>query len=79
MYLFIKYPDETISEDMADPVNSTNSRDCANDHFLCANNQCVVASNMCDGKDDCGDNSDETTICSGNIDRLINWEILSIH
>ena len=68
MYLSIKCPDETISVDIADAVNSTNSRDCEDDNFLCANDQCVVASNMCDGKDDCGDNSDETTICSG--DRL---------
>ena len=44
---------------------------CQNDNFLCANDKCLEASYMCDGNDDCGDNSDESTICSGNINRFI--------
>ena len=34
--------------------------------FLCANENCIPEVDMCNGVDDCGDNSDETTICSGN-------------
>ena len=36
---------------------------CQHDHFICANDNCLSASLICDGKDDCGDDSDETTIC----------------
>ena len=40
---------------------------CPKDGFLCANHNCLVkASHICDGHDDCGDNSDENTVCSGN-------------
>ena len=39
---------------------------CPKEEFLCANKKCVEASNICDGNDDCGDNSDENTICSGD-------------
>ena len=66
MYVFIKYPDETISADKEEADNFTDGI-CADDHFLCANDGCVAASYMCDGNDDCGDNSDESTICSGDI------------
>ena len=65
-----KYPDGTISVDMADVDNSTHAS-CEHDHFLCANDECVAASYMCDGNDDCGDNSDESTICSGDSQWLV--------
>lgn len=39
---------------------------CSRYDFLCANDKCVNASVVCDGKDDCGDNSDEGTVCTGN-------------
>nr|XP_032807603.1 low-density lipoprotein receptor-related protein 2-like isoform X3 [Petromyzon marinus] len=29
-------------------------------HFLCGNGRCVAERSTCDGRDDCGDNSDET-------------------
>lgn len=38
---------------------------CATSQFLCANDRCLDASYMCNGVDNCGDNSDETTICTG--------------
>ena len=40
---------------------------CSKNDFLCANDICASASVVCDGKDDCGDNSDEGTVCSGLI------------
>ena len=40
---------------------------CSRDDFLCANDKCANASTVCDGKDDCGDNSDEGTVCSGTL------------
>ena len=43
---------------------------CSRDDFLCANDKCANASNVCDGKDDCGDNSDEGTVCSGNFNPI---------
>lgn len=71
MYLSIKAPTGTNLVDTVDTDNSAEAI-CANDHFLCANGKCVVASHMCNGNDDCGDNSDESTICSGDSYRLIN-------
>ena len=38
--------------------------------FPCANFAWIPLSKMCDGIDDCGDNSDESTVCSGMIDRM---------
>ena len=34
------------------------------DCFLCDNGQCVRESDICNGRDDCGDNSDETNCCT---------------
>ena len=39
---------------------------CTKDGFLCANDNCLVTvSQLCDGHNDCGDNSDESTLCYG--------------
>ena len=38
---------------------------CPNDHFICRNKRCLLPSFKCDGKDDCGDNSDENDGCIG--------------
>ena len=38
---------------------------CPRDHFVCANGKCLTKSKICNSVDDCGDNSDEGTICSG--------------
>ena len=46
-------------------------RICPSQNFLCANDKCLAAYYMCDGNNDCGDNSDESTICSGNDNCLI--------
>ena len=48
-------------------ISLPNFSDWPNDHFICANKKCLPASLMCNGKDDCGDNSDETTICFSNL------------
>ena len=33
---------------------------------MCSNNNCISGSKLCDGNNDCSDNSDETTICTGS-------------
>ena len=38
---------------------------CPRDHFICANGKCLAKSKICNSVDDCGDNSDEGTICTG--------------
>ena len=40
---------------------------CAVDQFTCANDKCLDSQLLCDGNNDCGDNSDESTICSGTL------------
>ena len=36
---------------------------CDSDQFQCGNGGCIPASYQCDGDDDCGDMSDERTVC----------------
>ena len=48
---------------------------CPRDNFTCANGNCLEISKMCDSYNDCGDNSDEGTICSGHI--IINRKIFN--
>ena len=38
---------------------------CPEGHFLCQNQKCLRAEVMCDGRNDCGDNSDEENGCFG--------------
>ena len=40
---------------------------CALGGFPCTNGVCIPEHFMCNGIDDCGDNSDETTVCSGTV------------
>lgn len=42
---------------------------CAADSFKCASGKCIPNAQMCDGKDDCGDGSDEGS-CSNGEDGL---------
>ena len=46
---------------------SESDKKCSLEGFPCSNGACIPRSFMCNGIDDCGDNSDETTVCSGNI------------
>ena len=39
---------------------------CEEYEFKCNNHKCIHSSLKCDGKDDCGENSDETEDCHGN-------------
>ena len=50
MFLFIELPDAN----------------CPWHAFLCANDECISSDKLCDGISDCDDNSDESTICTGN-------------
>ena len=45
---------------------------CPKTHFTCDNMRCVRGSLLCDGKDDCGDESDEVKGCSGSNDNSRN-------
>ena len=38
---------------------------CPKENFVCPNNKCLHSTFKCDGKDDCGDNSDEEDGCIG--------------
>ena len=40
---------------------------CSRNNFVCANGKCLDSTHLCDGKNDCGDSSDEGTICFGKI------------
>ena len=40
---------------------------CPNNSFICKNKKCLSEKMKCDGKDDCGDGSDEDDGCNGNI------------
>ena len=39
---------------------------CPYNYFLCSNKKCLNNTLVCNGKDDCGDNSDES-FCKGSI------------
>ena len=39
---------------------------CPRNYFSCKNKKCVRDKMKCDGKNDCGDNSDEEEGCKGN-------------
>ena len=40
---------------------------CSKEQFTCQNKKCIEQYFRCDGNDDCGDGSDETDGCRGNI------------
>ena len=52
-------------------------KSCPKHHFICGNGNCLRPSVICNGRDDCGDNTDEGTICSGKIrDKKLNCSLL---
>ena len=40
---------------------------CPKNRFECTTQRCVTGDSLCDGLDDCGDNSDETVGCTGQL------------
>ena len=44
---------------------------CPLNHFRCSNQRCVQENVVCDGKNDCGDYSDESEGCYGIILNMI--------
>lgn len=48
----------------------TSSDVCPPNAFACANGQCIPNMKVCDDVSDCIDNSDETSICKGNLKEL---------
>ena len=48
---------------------------CHRKHFKCNNKRCAKASLVCDGKNDCGDNSDETVGCTGKLVLIIKRQV----
>lgn len=41
--------------------------DCSSNHFECSNGKCLNQTSVCNGKDDCGDRSDEV-VCQSQLD-----------
>ena len=44
---------------------------CPKNYFICGNGRCLTPTEICDGRDNCGDNTDEGTICSGKTRNFI--------
>lgn len=59
IYEFLGTPD---CDDHSDEPTSCGQIDCAPNFYKCNNSNCVFKAYICDGKDDCGDNSDESHI-----------------
>lgn len=54
------------------------NRLCPELHFKCSNGHCVHRLWVCDGKDDCGDNTDEDRVACGNI-ILVDWTLKDLN
>lgn len=48
-------------EDLSDEPATCGAAACPPNHFKCASGRCVYQAYVCDGRDDCGDGSDEST------------------
>lgn len=46
------------------PVLHGNDTRCRISEYLCTNKKCVPVNRFCDGKNDCGDSSDEPRHCT---------------
>lgn len=52
---------------------------CRISEFPCRTGRCIRLDNYCDGKNDCGDDSDEPRFCTGNLFILFKNYMLSTH
>ena len=50
---------------------------CRLNQFKCDNKNCVPRSFLCNGRDDCGDNSDEMQNCKRNTDKNIYYILIT--
>ena len=48
-----------LSDEAGCPPRFDNGAYCSEDKFQCGNHLCVRHTDLCDGRDDCGDGSDE--------------------
>ena len=48
-----------MSDEAGCPPRFDNGAYCSEDKFQCGNHLCVRHTDLCDGRDDCGDGSDE--------------------
>ncbi|KAF7280495.1 hypothetical protein GWI33_005834 [Rhynchophorus ferrugineus] len=53
------------------PQEVSSGAACRISEFPCRNGKCVLLNGYCDGKDDCGDMSDEPMYCTDKIFKLI--------
>lgn len=59
-------PGAEVLQDLCPALRSCSpSPGCAADSFKCDNGKCVPNTQKCDGKDDCGDGSDEGSCTTG--------------
>lgn len=55
---WLKTPSD-LSDEAGCPPRFDDGRYCSEDKFQCDNHLCVRHTDLCDGRDDCGDGSDE--------------------
>ncbi|GBL69053.1 hypothetical protein AVEN_241844-1 [Araneus ventricosus] len=59
VFIFSNVDAETLRQRICKGDNGP----CSFDQFKCLNNKCVQRTDICNGRNDCGDNSDENYCC----------------